>query len=70
VKKTVYEKLAVELETLKLIQMAAKARVGYYSDFDSPLATPKMALVQEIRQCVGDAGEPLARRVMEGEFDG
>jgi hypothetical protein len=65
--KTVYEALAKELEAVGLPQMAAKARVGYYSDFDSTIAFPKMTLVDELR-ALGQ--EALAVRVIDGEFDG
>jgi hypothetical protein len=65
--KTVYEALAKELEAEGLPQMAAKARVGYYSDFDSTIALPKMTLVDEL---VALGRHELANRVINGEFDG
>lgn len=44
-----------------------QARAGRWSDFSSPLATPKMDLVEMLRT---DGHEDLAKRVMDGEFDG
>lgn len=64
---SIYEKLAEELEAVGLIQMAAKARVGYYSDFDSTIAFPKITLVEELN-ALGQ--KELADRVVAGEFDG
>lgn len=61
------ERLAVVLEERGLKVMAAKARTGYYSDFHSPLATPKIQLARELH---GAAQDDLVRRVQEGEFDG
>lgn len=44
-----------------------QARAGRWSDFDTSLATPKMDLVEMLRT---DGHEDLAKRVMDGEFDG
>ena len=49
----VRRKLAAELRGLGLIRMARDAEHGYYSDFDSPLATPKMTLAQELAEAAG-----------------
>lgn len=47
--------------------MEAKARTGYYDDFKSPIATPMVQLVHDLQA----AGKPdLAKRAMNGEFDG
>jgi hypothetical protein len=49
-----------------LAEMAARARDGYYSDFDSPLALPIMQLVKDLRAAGHHA---LAGRAADGEFD-
>jgi hypothetical protein len=68
------EDLAEALEAIGLKATAALARTGRYSDFRSPLATPKMDLVEEILHAPGAADTAarvaLARRVSRGEFDG
>lgn len=43
------------------------ARRGHWSDFDSPLALPKMELVKMLET---DGHRELAKRAAEGEFDG
>jgi len=47
--------------------MAAKARTGYYDDFESPLATPITQLVTDLRKA---GQEKLAQRAINGDFDG
>jgi len=63
----VSEKLAQALHAEGLFDMEAKARDGYYGDFTSPLATPIMQLVQDLR---AKGALKLADRAMDGEFDG
>jgi hypothetical protein len=46
---------------------AEVAETGAYSDFRTELASPKMELVAVCRR---HSCETLARRVMDGEFDG
>lgn len=46
--------------------IAAQAQKGYYHDFESPLATPKIQLVSDLR---GVGLQDLAKRVIDGEFD-
>jgi len=65
--RAINEKLAKELDALGLKNMAAKARVGYYSDFENTIAFPKVQLVNDL-QVVGQ--NDLVRRVIDGEFDG
>ena len=73
----VRRKLAAELRGLGLIRMARDAEHGYYSDFDSPLATPKMTLAQELAEAAGSEARSehrsavlaLRQRVTGGEFD-
>lgn len=63
------EKLALALEELgdsRVKPTMWRARRGYYHDFLSPLATPEVALVAELREL----GFPdFAQRVINGEFD-
>jgi hypothetical protein len=51
-------------------EIVNKARQGRWSDFKSPLDAPKLSLVELIRSGRFGDQEPLAQRVMEGEFDG
>lgn len=64
------EKLARALEEAgdpKLAKMIERARDGFYSDYESPLALPELTLVRDLAA----AGHPdLARRAQAGEFDG
>lgn len=53
--------------------MCLAAARGFYGDFTSTLAAPKMELVRDIRelkQIPAEVRERLAARVMRGEFDG
>jgi len=63
----IYEGLAVELEKVGEIDMASMARAGVYSDFESPLVTPKITLNDRLME---RGHTDLARRVRDGEFDG
>lgn len=45
----------------------AQARRGHWSDFRTELALPKLELVEMLQ---ADKHTALARRVIEGEFDG
>jgi len=68
-------RLAEELEKVGYPQsVVAEARMGKWSDFKTPLATPKMELVAMLnrdRASYGDAKiEPLIEKVVKGEFDG
>lgn len=72
------EKLALALEEvkrnwddnlrygLKLNDMIKKAREGYYSDYDSPIATPCIQLVIDLTEI---EAYDIADRAKEGEFD-
>lgn len=71
------ERLAQALETcrktvttsghrLRLEAMIHRARIGFYDDFKSDLATPLLYLVEHARQIGLD---DIAQRVMDGEFD-
>lgn len=71
-------KLAEELRGLGLLALSKLALEGHYGDFSSPLATPKMALVdalwthaEEVRDLDRQqAILALRKRVINGEFDG
>jgi len=71
-------RLAQELQSLRLIEMSDLAVRGHYSDFESPLALPKVSLCEHILGWAKIAETPerraklleLRKRVMEGEFDG
>ena len=61
------EKLAQVLHAAGLFTMEAKARSGYYDDFESPIAAPITRLIFDLRA----AGKyNLATRAMNGEWDG
>jgi hypothetical protein len=62
------EKLAKALEAASApAEMIAKARAGYYDDWDSDLDAPIMTLVEDATK----AGlQDIAQRAMSGEFDG
>jgi hypothetical protein len=47
--------------------MVQRARGGYYDDFESPLDTPILQLVTDLRALHKHA---LAKRAIAGEFDG
>lgn len=64
--KTTSQKLAEVLQEAGLHEMSKKAATGYYDDFSSPIATPKLTLIRELA-AVGK--KDLVRRVMEGEWD-
>lgn len=64
---TTKERLAAALIEANAPQsMVQKARVGYYDDFESTIATPIVALVHDCRA----AGlNDLAARAVGGDFD-
>ena len=61
------EKLAQVLRSEGLFDLEKKAREGYYDDFESPLATPIVQLVHDLRE---RDREDLAVRAINGEWDG
>ena len=63
------EKLAAELEGANLLEMAKKAREGYYHDFLSPLAAPCMQLEADLRAIGTTAAEAIRQKHLNGEFD-
>ncbi len=64
------EKLARALEAEndpRLALLISRARQGYYDDYESELIAPTVTLVADLR---GLGFEELAKRVIDGEFDG
>ena len=62
------EKLAQALDQAKAPAiMIQKARLGYYDDYESELATPIVQLVHDARSY---GLSDIALRGMKGEFDG
>lgn len=51
---------------LVLGNMIERAREGYYSDFDSPLASPSVQLVKDLTEI---GAESLVKLAMKGDFD-
>lgn len=60
------ERLAAVLGDAGLGTMQQKAAAGYYDDFESPLATPIVQLVTDLRM---EGRDDLAARAMNGEWD-
>lgn len=67
-------KLAAALHNVGLPEMAGRAEALHYSDFSSPLAGPKLTLVEELEGAKYPSNasviDPLIKRVVAGEFDG
>lgn len=62
------ERLAVALEEVGAPpEMIRRARDGFYDDYKSPLAMPQTML---LAHCNAYRLPGMARRVVEGEFDG
>ena len=77
----VRRRLALALVEVDMVEAAQLALEGFYSDTDSPLAAPKMTLVEtlwtraEMEMGKGDFDAQTAilvlrKQVMEGDFDG
>ena len=68
-KKTTSERLTEALEALndpKLADMIRKARLGYYDDYETWIATPQLTLIGDLYQ----AGYPdMVRRATKGEWE-
>lgn len=62
------ERLARTLEAEGVAFLAAAARRGLYDDIESPLPTPKIELVRQLRSLDGAKVE-LVNRILSGEFD-
>lgn len=63
------DKLADELMKAGLVDMAAKAREGYYHDFLSPLDSPCLQLAADLAAIETAAAADLYTRHLNGEFD-
>lgn len=80
------EKLAIAFRGLyeatydgDLIELIERARAGYYDTYDSPVATPLVQLVNDLRELQEKAQKAgrgfhvykaLCQRVVDGDFDG
>lgn len=53
-------------ESKKRTELIDKAKEGYYHDFETPIATPKVQLVQDL-EAAGFID--LAIKVKDGEYD-
>lgn len=62
-------RLVGALQEAGLGDMAEKAGRGHYSDSESPLALPKMALAEELADIGSAAAMRLRTRVIMGDFD-
>ncbi len=49
-----------------LLILIDRAKKGYYHDFESPLATPKIELVADLR---ANGLSILAQKVIDGDYD-
>lgn len=56
------EKLALELERVGLVDMAARARQGLYHDFESPLDFPELQLAADLATAATDMKRELRQR--------
>ena len=63
------DKLAQALTEAGLHEMAAKAAMGYYHDFLSPLDLPEMQLDADLHAAGTPEARALRRRHHNGEFD-
>jgi len=62
-------RLETALRDAGLGDLANKAGTGFYSDFGSPLAFPKMALAEELAADGSPAALRIRARVIMGDFD-
>lgn len=63
------EMLAAALDEAGLPELAAKARRGFYHDFQSPLTMPQMQLCADLAAAGTTAAMRVRERVIDGEFD-
>lgn len=61
--------LAVELHKAGLVDMAVKAKQGYYHDYLSPLDFPDLQLSSDLMEANTPAALALCDRHINGEFD-
>lgn len=61
--------LADALMKAGLASMSFQARAGYYHDYLSPLATPDLQLLADLRAAGTPEAKALIARHMNGEFD-
>ena len=65
-KKDLVEDLWKKPYSLKRAEIEKRAKRGDYHDFDSSLATPKIALVNDLRAAGFD---DLAQKAVDGDYD-
>ena len=53
----------------KIKVIIEKAKKGVYHDFETPLATPKVQLVSDLKEVKLKLTDDIAQRVVHGEFD-
>ncbi len=53
----------------KIKAIISKAKQGVYHDFETPLATPKVQLVSDLKEIKLKLMDDIAERVVHGEFD-
>lgn len=63
------DKLAGELRKAGLFKLADQAERGYYHDFLSPLDTPALQLLADLKAAGSAQALALRNRAMSGEFD-
>jgi len=63
------EILAKALDEANLPDMAAKARHGYYHDYESSLETPALQLAYDLAKVGTQAALAVGARHLKGEFD-
>lgn len=63
------DKLAEALTEAGLVEMAEKARAGYYHDFMSPLALPALQLADDLARKATPEALAIRVRHINGEFD-
>ncbi len=63
------EKLVAALRAARLDALAERAETNRYHDFLSPLETPCIALVLDLRNVGTPEAETMAQRAINGDFD-
>lgn len=61
--------LTAELRAAGLEDLAARAEIGWYHDFDSPLPAPALELSRDLARNGSPAAMALLKRQLTGEFD-
>ncbi len=53
----------------KIKAIISKAKAGYYHDFETEIATPKVQLVSDLREVKLKLCDDIALKVINGEYD-